>query len=258
MRLVISDTGPINYLVLIGHIDILPILFEKILLPFAVQAELKSRSAPIEVKTWMASPPVWLEVHAVPAHSFDDGSLGRLDEGEREAILLAAALETDTLLLIDEREGKKAALRKGLNITGTIAVLDLAAKRGLLDLAETFDRLRKRTFIVPRNSWKECLRNGSRGATHETYRPCPRIDKRSKSRSAKPALTAAGGDVAPCRTRRRADCLEARSPALIAMEFCRRSRCEAWEYREANSRWGLPSTLPRTAVRLPSTPLLPG
>jgi predicted nucleic acid-binding protein len=36
VRLVISDTGPINYLVLIGHIDILPVLFEKVIMPVAV------------------------------------------------------------------------------------------------------------------------------------------------------------------------------------------------------------------------------
>jgi len=35
VRLVIADTGPINYLLLIGHIDILPALFEKVTLPSA-------------------------------------------------------------------------------------------------------------------------------------------------------------------------------------------------------------------------------
>ena len=40
MRLIIADTGPINYLVLIGNIDLLPVLFDKVILPSAVQAEL--------------------------------------------------------------------------------------------------------------------------------------------------------------------------------------------------------------------------
>ena len=38
MRLVIADTGPVNYLVLIGNIDLLPALFDKVILPSAVQA----------------------------------------------------------------------------------------------------------------------------------------------------------------------------------------------------------------------------
>lgn len=31
MRLVIADTGPLNYLILIEHIDLLPALFERVL-----------------------------------------------------------------------------------------------------------------------------------------------------------------------------------------------------------------------------------
>jgi len=45
VRLVIADTGPVNYLILIGSIDLLPALFEKIILPAAVQSELSSRNS---------------------------------------------------------------------------------------------------------------------------------------------------------------------------------------------------------------------
>jgi predicted nucleic acid-binding protein len=33
LRLVVADTSPINYLILIGHIEILPALFENVMLP---------------------------------------------------------------------------------------------------------------------------------------------------------------------------------------------------------------------------------
>jgi predicted nucleic acid-binding protein len=46
VRLVIADTGPLNYLLLIGHIDILPVLFEKVVLPATVESELASGKAP--------------------------------------------------------------------------------------------------------------------------------------------------------------------------------------------------------------------
>lgn len=62
MRLVIADTGPINYLILIGHIDLLPALFEKVILPSAVLAELTAVNTPLPVRNWVATPPVWLEV----------------------------------------------------------------------------------------------------------------------------------------------------------------------------------------------------
>jgi hypothetical protein len=38
VRVVIADTGPVNYLILIRHIDLLPRMFEKVILPGAVQA----------------------------------------------------------------------------------------------------------------------------------------------------------------------------------------------------------------------------
>ncbi|MBC7924205.1 MAG: DUF3368 domain-containing protein [Bryobacteraceae bacterium] len=126
-------------------------------MPFAVQTELQSLDAPPQVRKWISSPPAWLEVHEVPAHSFDDTSLRSLDKGEREAIELAATLPTDTLLLIDDREGVKAALRKGLDITGTIGILDLAAKRGLLDLAAAFDQLRQTNFHRPEKLMERML-----------------------------------------------------------------------------------------------------
>jgi hypothetical protein len=63
VRLVIADTGPINYLVLIGHIDLLPRMFDRIAVPRAVQAELSNPLAPFEVRRWMDNWPAWLEIH---------------------------------------------------------------------------------------------------------------------------------------------------------------------------------------------------
>jgi predicted nucleic acid-binding protein len=147
VRLVISDTGPINYLVLIGHIDILPVLFEKVIMPVAVLDELTDQDAPPSVQAWIASPPVWIEVEENPASS-DDALLAQLDDGERAAITLAAALHAE-LLLMDDREGVIAARLRGLAVTGTIGILNMAAQRGLLDLAAAFIRLRSTTFRCP-------------------------------------------------------------------------------------------------------------
>src|SRR5260370_650757 len=46
MRLVVADTGPLNYLVLIEASEILPKLFDAIIVPEAVKAELVHPSAP--------------------------------------------------------------------------------------------------------------------------------------------------------------------------------------------------------------------
>ena len=144
MQLVIADTGPVNYLILIGYIDILPRLFERVALPVVVRAELSDSLAPAEVRRWIATPPPWLEIHDTTGLPTVSG----LDDGETAAIALAESLGAD-LLLIDERDGYRAALKKGLRVTGTLGLLDLAAGRRLLDFQEAIVALERTTFRRP-------------------------------------------------------------------------------------------------------------
>jgi predicted nucleic acid-binding protein len=148
VRLVIADTGPLNYLILIGHIDLLPVLFERVVLPTTVQAELASSKAPHSVWRWIANRPVWVEVREAPLSQVEDAWLKGIDAGEKAAIQLAASLNAD-LLLMDDRKGVKAAQGKGLRVTGTLGILDLAAERGLADFAQAMERLRRTNFRVP-------------------------------------------------------------------------------------------------------------
>jgi len=148
VRLVIADTGPLNYLILIGHVDLLRVLFEKVLLPIAVQRELLSSKAPAVIQNWIASPPAWLEVREAPRNPADDASLMGIDAGEKEAIQLAVSIHAD-LLLMDDRKGVNAALSRGLRVTGTLGVLDLASQRGLVNFTQAVSLLRRTTFRIP-------------------------------------------------------------------------------------------------------------
>ena len=60
--IVVADTSPINYLSLIGHIDILPALYGQIVIPSTVQEEMLHPSAPLAVRALAEHPPRWLEV----------------------------------------------------------------------------------------------------------------------------------------------------------------------------------------------------
>jgi predicted nucleic acid-binding protein len=140
MRLVVADTSPLRYLVQIGQIELLPRLFEKIFIPSVVSEELRHPSAPEAVRDWMISTPDWLEVSVVSAS--DDPSLQALDEGEKSAIALGLLLSAD-LILIDDRRGAALARGKGFEVTG---ILDLAARHGMVDLADSLTRLRTTNF----------------------------------------------------------------------------------------------------------------
>jgi predicted nucleic acid-binding protein len=141
VKLVIADTGPLNYLLLIGCIDILPALFQKVILPAAVKAELSDPDTPAMVRSWVAAPPQWLEVQ----HTTLPDAVAGLGAGETEAITLAVELHAD-LLLMDDRRGVKAARGKGIEVTGTLGVLSLAGQHGIINLAEAFDRLKQTSF----------------------------------------------------------------------------------------------------------------
>jgi predicted nucleic acid-binding protein len=162
VQLVIADTGPVNYLILIGHIDILPAMFERVLLPSAVRDELSNPDTPSLVRSWMANPPPWVEVRQTMNASTVENEAG-LGPGETAAIELAAELHAD-LLLIDDRRGVAVALRKGLAVTGTMGLLARAAKRGALDLAQAFGNLKETNFRYRREIMDTPLAYFSRGA----------------------------------------------------------------------------------------------
>jgi predicted nucleic acid-binding protein len=92
----------------------------------------------------MQAPPPWLELQTVPAGIFDAG-LDNLDEGERAALALAASLHAD-LILMDDRQGVLTARGRGFRVVGTLRVLQLAAKRRLLDWHDSFERLKGTHF----------------------------------------------------------------------------------------------------------------
>jgi predicted nucleic acid-binding protein len=68
--------------------------------------------------------------------------------GERAAIALAQSIRAD-LLLIDDRAGAVLAQQRGLEVTGTLGVLDLASRAKLVQLRDAFVRLQKTNFRYP-------------------------------------------------------------------------------------------------------------
>ena len=139
MSVVVSDTTPLNYLILIGKVDVLPRLFDKVLIPPAVLRELSHPDTPPLVTMWVGNLPAWVEVKA-PGRIL---SLG-LDAGESEAVSLAA--ELGIAVLMDEHAGRTAAEREGVLVVGTLAVLNIADAKGWLDFEAAVDQLGATNF----------------------------------------------------------------------------------------------------------------
>ena len=143
--IVIADATPLNYLILIDQAELLPRLFDRILIPPAVFEELQHQETPDVVRRWIAGPPSWLQVQAL--RSVLDPALGFLDAGEREAIALAEELQADQLLL-DDADARREAARRNLPFIGTLGVLREAARRELLDLRLVLVQLQETSFFV--------------------------------------------------------------------------------------------------------------
>ncbi len=139
---VVSDTSPLNYLVLIDAVEILPRLFSEVVIPPAVARELSQPGTPEKVREWLARSPAWL-AQKTPR---DTSLVQNLDAGETEAICLAEELGVG--LIIDERKGRQVARRRGLLVAGTLALLEMAAENGRIDFDEAIRRLKDTPFRI--------------------------------------------------------------------------------------------------------------
>lgn len=128
--IVVSDTSPLCNLALVNHLWLLREIYGVVIIPDVVANELAAASDSTIQNICTLK---WIERRSLTNPSFaqqlqkDRG----LDPGEAEAIALAIELIADDLL-IDERLGRREALKLGLPIVGILGVLMTAKQRGLI------------------------------------------------------------------------------------------------------------------------------
>lgn len=147
--IIVADSAPLHYLVLLDLQDLLPQLYGDVLVPTAVVSELSSAGAPKKVREWLGAVPAWLQIKSVPPEHTAMVS-DELDPGEREAIALARIVSAN-LLLIDESDGRREARRLSLHVTGTLGVLRAAAELALIDVPVVVGDLRTTNFYFDEN-----------------------------------------------------------------------------------------------------------
>lgn len=146
MKVVIADTSPLNYLILIEQVELLRALYSEVWIPDVVAAELRDPDAPLKVAQWASRLPSWIQVQPTPA---SPKQFERLDDGERAAIVLAQAQSVPVLLLLDDADARQEAERLRIPCVGTLGVLRAAAIRELLSLPEVLARLSATNFRAP-------------------------------------------------------------------------------------------------------------
>lgn len=143
----VSNTTPLRYLIAIEQEHLFGKLFEKVFIPVAVHDELTDAKTPENVRRRVASLPAWLEVRTVDETRAVTFPVA-LHRGERQAILLAEALQAD-VLLIDEQIGRTIALSRNIPLSGTLGVLERADTMGLAkDFPQVLKRLKSSGFFI--------------------------------------------------------------------------------------------------------------
>lgn len=124
----VANTSPLQYLHLIGAIDLLPQLYGRVVIPGAVEAELAAGRALghdlpdpttlpwVEIRRGLPVPPLVLAIRGLGA-------------GEREVIALALS-DPGNIVILDDLEARRAAGSFGITVTGTLGVLVAAKKAG--------------------------------------------------------------------------------------------------------------------------------
>ena len=110
---VVSNASPIIFLSKINAANLLSDSFESVLIPEAVRFELGSLTLHSGIQTKKIS---------TSGQQFVAGALGRLHQGELEAMILATETQADYILL-DDLLARRKAQRLGLQVMGTIGVI---------------------------------------------------------------------------------------------------------------------------------------
>lgn len=126
--IIVINATPIISLSSISQLPLLQALFGEVYIPQAVHTEIKAKHTfghdEIDVP--------WIHVKTIEGQDYLGLLLNDLDRGEAEAILLAKEIRADAIL-IDERMGYQIAQSQGITAIGTLTVLLMAKKVGLVE-----------------------------------------------------------------------------------------------------------------------------
>jgi len=141
---IVTDSTCLIGLKRIGHLDLLPALFEPIMIPPEVGREFGITLA-------------WLRIE-VPSDAAMAATLKLLvDNGEAEAIALAS--ERKVRIVLDDRQARLVAKNLGIPIIGTVGVLAKAKQAGIIAvLKPVLSKLEAKGFYISDALKEEALR----------------------------------------------------------------------------------------------------
>ena len=151
--MIVSDTGPLAVLFKAKLLSILKELHEEVLVPRAVERELRRKPEGADI----FRDNIGINATEVENIELVKALMLVVDEGEAEAIALA--LHSGARLLIDEKRGKNAAKALGLEIRGTLGLFVEAKNKGIIrSVKDCIDELLELGYYLDYELIEEVLR----------------------------------------------------------------------------------------------------
>ena len=130
---IIADTGPIIALAKVSRLQLLSAIFGQIHIPNAVYRELMAKTGD-EADEIDEALRDFISVEELNYHFPENlgQRLQQLGKGEKDAILLAHLEHANTLLIMDDKAARNAAIELGIPVTGSVGVIITAKNKGLI------------------------------------------------------------------------------------------------------------------------------
>lgn len=146
---IVGDSSPLIALSIIQQLELLPKLYQRVVIPHKVWEEITINGAGLPGASAISQLD-WLIIEK-PAQELLSPLSILLDPGEAEAIALAMSLPESTVLL-DDAQARRVAERFGVNRIGTLGILRRAKKAGLVDVIKPYILQLQKSGIYIRQS----------------------------------------------------------------------------------------------------------
>lgn len=128
-KTIVGDSGPLIALAIIGQLDLLRLLYQRVIVPQTVWEEVTVHGAGLPGAREV-SQLTWVDIQRAGPQQIQPLAI-LVDRGEAEAIALALANPGSTVLL-DDAQARRVAERFGVDRIGTLGILRRAKKSGLI------------------------------------------------------------------------------------------------------------------------------
>ncbi|MEA3282914.1 MAG: DUF3368 domain-containing protein [Euryarchaeota archaeon] len=139
----VSDSTPLIHFGTIKRLDLLRSMYGQIVITEAVHREVVTEGIALgKMDAFLVEKAIgdWIELIGPKGYAGEICSRYGIHIGEAESILLSRELDAN-LLLINERDGRRAAKNAGVKVKGTIGVISDCIRRDLLTVGSAVEIL---------------------------------------------------------------------------------------------------------------------